>query len=343
MKTPPTFQEPWKYNFTALMRKISADNVDQPAVGKAQKPKQERFKIGQVANLGFAPREIASIEALEGVTKIKLFGLGMLGPNGPLPLHFTELVRERVEAKRDNTLVNFLNLFHHRALTLQHAAWAQSQSAAGLDRADEETFTNFVARLLGDEPKELQSNELPPHARWASAAHRVRQSRNPEGLVGTLKRFFDVPVKLHEFQLNWIPLQEVDQCRLGRPMQSSVLGLGAMAGDSVPDKQTRFRLQIGPLSLENYLKLTPSSLAQRSDASGEKKANDLISLIEWVRAFIGFEYEWEVELLVKAGSAPPVRLGDRQQLGWSTWMGTPLGDKAYAPVSGMVYQPERYY
>ncbi|MFY7940176.1 MAG: type VI secretion system baseplate subunit TssG, partial [Burkholderiaceae bacterium] len=78
---------------------------------------------------------------------------------------------------------------------------------------------------------------------------------------------------LREYQLQWMPIEEQDQCRLGLPRLSSVLGQGAMAGEVVPDRQTRFRLVIGPLSLDGYLRLTPN---------GSATGKDLPALIELV-------------------------------------------------------------
>ena len=330
---------PWRHGFTPLLRRLAAVEPGMPLVGEAQRPQQESFRLGQQASLAFAPREVARVEVqLDGRRKarahIKLFSLGMLGPNGALPIHFTELVRERVEAKRDNTLADFIDLFHHRAFTHLYRAWAQSQSAAGLDRAGEETFSPYIARLAGDEPSEVQGSALPPHARWASSAHRVRSARNPEGLVSSLSRFFGVVVQLREYMLQWMPIEPQDQCMLGQPRPSSILGEGAMAGEVVPDRQSRFRLVIGPLDLDGYLRLTPQ---------GSPTGKDLPALIEIVRSFIGFEYVWEVELLIRSDAAPEARLGDGTQLGWSTWMASSGPHaKASPPVTGMVFEPESY-
>jgi type VI secretion system protein ImpH len=89
----------WRMSFTTLLRRISAKRADLPAVGEAQRPVQEAFKIGQTASLAFAPREIDSITQEDHLgsskTNIKLFGLGMLGPNGPLPLHYTSFTTVR--------------------------------------------------------------------------------------------------------------------------------------------------------------------------------------------------------------------------------------------------------
>lgn len=361
MKTPAHIlqdaqQRPWAYGFVPLMRRFGAWYRTLPRVGTAQRPQQEPYRLGQQASLTFAVREIASVQqatpeqsASQPTTRIKLFGLGALGPNGALPIHITELVRERVEAKRDNTLANFLDIFHHRAFTHFYRAWAQSQSAAGLDRPDQETFTPYIARLGADDPSEVQNSPLAPHARWASVAHRVRAPRNPEGLIRTLSHYFGVPVRMQEFCLQWMPIEPQDLCQLGQTRQSSVLGQGALIGDTVPDRQTRFRLIIGPLDLNGYLRLTPQGAPSTHTGTHTQSTQptqcDLGPLIELVRSFIGFEYVWEVELLIDRSAAPASTLGGNTQLGWSSWLGTQTAPRTpgqSAPISGMVLEPEMY-
>lgn len=321
---------PWLHGFMPLMRHIAAVNSDRPRVGLSPRPQDEMFRLGQQASLTFAPREIAEVAWRDGRPLIRLLGLGMLGPNGPLPLHFTEMVRDRRESRRDGTLGNFLDVFHHRYLAHLYRAWAQSQAAAGLDRADAETFTPYVARLAGDDPAELDHSPLPAHARWASAAHRVREARNPDGLVATLSRYFGVEVKMQEYVLHWIGVEAEDTCRLGKPRMSSMLGQGALAGEVAPDRQQKFKLIIGPLSLDRYLRFTP-----QGGADGE----DMRALVEWVRAFVGYEYVWEAQLVVQRDAAAPTRLGGDERLGWSTWMGRAI---TYEDVTGMIFEPENY-
>lgn len=355
---------PWKFGFLALLRRLDARDVESPAIGCASRPQQEPFRLGQTAALTFAPREIAEAVVPDeegeqdlhtpgdprrrlgnnrGLPMIRVYGLGMLGPHGPLPLHYTEMVRERTENQNDTTLADFLDLFHHRYLTHMYRAWAQSQAAAGLDRAGDEVFSRYVARLTGHEPSEIRNSVLPAHARLAASTHLGREARNPDGLAATLARFFAVPVQLQEFVLHWIRIDTDDRSHLGLARDSSVMGRGAIAGELVPDRQNKFRLVLGPLSLGQYLRFTP-------------QGQDLPLLVEWVRGFVGHEFVWEVELRVRNDSTPPARLDDAERLGWSTWLGgaegasgagaclasTGVDAPGYAYTVGMVFEPEQY-
>jgi type VI secretion system protein ImpH len=352
---------PWKFGFFALLRRLGAQHAQEPPIGLASRPQQESFRLGQAAALTFAPREIAEavLPGEEGaqvpgaanprsgnnprLPVVRVYGLGMLGPNGPLPLHYTEMVRERSENHNDTTLADFLDLFHHRYLTHIYRAWAQSQAAAGLDRMNDEVFSGYVARLTGHDPLEIRDSVLPAHARLAASTHLGREARNPDGLAATLARFFAVPVQLHEFVLHWIRIDSDDRSHLGQARASSVMGVGAIAGEVVADRQNKFRLVLGPLSLDQYLGFTP-------------QGRDLPLLVEWVRGFVGHEFVWEVELRVRNDSTPPARLEDTEKLGWSTWLG---GAEGAGPASGadpagkgaaqaggytvgMVFEPEQY-
>ena len=317
---------PWKHGFTSMLRGLSAHyGSSMVVIGKALRPQDEPFRLGQHPTLSFAPREIAAVTMTFSRPKITLFSLGMLGTNGPLPLHFTEIAKDRMDNRHDATLINFLDIFHHRAMTLQYRAWAQSQAAAGLDRPDEAGFAAYISRLIGIEPHDPVSTRLsavsgvsadtvlpalPVHARLQAAAHLIRQSRNSDSVTSTLAHFFGIPVRISEFFLHWIVIAPEDRTRLGRhsgPVNSALLGVDALLGSMLPDKQHKFRLYLGPLTLEQYVRFTP-------------KGKDLPLLIDWIRAFIGIEYEWDVELSLKPHEVPVARLGGGHQLGWSAWL-----------------------
>ncbi|EIF32909.1 type VI secretion protein, VC_A0111 family [Burkholderia sp. Ch1-1] len=316
---------PWRHGFIALMRRINADPAIAP-VGTALLPYAEPFRIGQKPSLVFAPSEVAEARIKDNRLHIRLHSLGMLGPNGPLPIHVTEIAREREALRGDTTLSNFLDVFHHRSLALLYRAWASAQAAASLDRPDHDRFSFYVGCVSGTSPRRDRTVRLPSHARLASGVHLVHEARNPDALAMTVAHRFGVPARIDEWSLHWTVLPPKLQCRAGEERMSAILGGGAVLGEQVPGKMHRFCLVLGPLDIETYHRLTP-------------RGADLLRLVALVRAHMGLEYEWLLELQIRPQDATCASLGDHQQLGWSGWLGeSPAGE----PVVGMRFEPELY-
>ncbi len=314
-------QEPWRYELFALLRRLCAAAAARPRIGEACLPRQEFVRLGQQPSLAFAPREIAQVRAGTGQVRVQCFGLGMLGPNGALPLHYTEFVRERLHASRDSALADFLDLFHHRTLSLFYRAWAQGQAAAALDRPQDERFTRYVASLVGDSVRQPTS-AWPAHARWASAAQRLRPVRTAQGLRSALRDYLCVGVQIEEFELQWLRIQASERTRLGARDRGARLGDAAFLGAWVADRQGRFGIRVGPLSLAGFLDLLPG-------AGGRA----LPALSACVQGFVGQELDWSLCLLVRATELRCTALGGPQALARDAWLGDP---GAAADAAGLV-------
>ncbi|MBT0518405.1 type VI secretion system baseplate subunit TssG [Morganella morganii] len=317
--------EPWKSGFISLMRAVTAKYPDMPPVGTASRPRQEPYRLGQTPNMAFAPREIADISHDGNLCHIDLYSLGIWGPQGAMPVNFTEQAFIRLE-HQDTLLRDFVNIFHHRALSLFYRNWFVSQDVATLDRKDDERFSFYIGALIGLVPDEICNSVLPTHARLSSASHLIREARNPEGLAGALEYYFGIRVELREFTKQWIFLETSDQTRMGDLNSSLLLSEGAILGNTVQDRQHKFSLVLGPLTLEQYM---------RFSLWGE----DLPILKEWVRSFVGFEYAWDVQLVLAPYAVPKANLDGSHQLGYAAWLPREKQDE---PISGMSFDPETH-
>lgn len=315
---------PWRYRFLPLCRWIEARSAPAPKLGEEAHPHNEEFRLGQEPSTAFAPREIAAIRRERGKILIRLYGLGMHGPNGPLPLHLTEEAHERQLQSRDTTLTDFLDLFHHRWLSLFYRAWAEGQATAGLDRPDDERFSRYVSSLIGHDRKAMARSSIPSHALLAAAGHLVMQSRNPAALAVTLRQFWGLHFHLEEYQFHWLALEPEDYSRLGDCDSPCRLGRDAVLGTRVPDRQSLFALFIGPLSLEDYCRFLPTG-------------DSLPLLMAWVREFIGLEMRWTVSLLLKPEEVPQGVLGGAGRLGRTVWL---TRRRNSASVQGKTFEPE---
>jgi type VI secretion system protein ImpH len=309
---------PYRYDFYQTLRRIECLYDDRPRWGQALRPADEPVRFGQDADMAFAPAPLASFEVSEKGRpprlQVRLFGL--LGPNGPLPLHFTEYVRERRLHASDPTLSRFLDLFHHRMMTLFYRAWAQAQPHVNRDRPKDDRFAVYVGALFGlSQPSFRDRDTLPDLAKLFHAGMLVGHSRNPEGLTSILRHFFGVPVRIQEFVGHWMVLGEGERTQLGKT--GATLGVSSVVGGRVWDRQNKFQIQLGPLTLEQYGSFLPGGPMLRK-------------LVDWVRLYLSFELDWDVRLLLKKDEVPALRLSATGgRLGWTSWLGRrPTGDDA---------------
>jgi len=304
---------PYRYDFYQTLRRLECLFDTKPRWGQALRPVDEPVRLGQEPDLSFAPAPLASFERHDGQTprlQVRLFGL--FGPNGPLPIHLTEYARERLQHAGDPTLSRFLDVFHHRFLALFYRAWAQAQPHVNHDRPKDDRFTVYIGSFMGMAPSSLRNRDsLPDLAKFFHIGALIRQVRNPEGLRQILQHFFRVPVTIEEFVGHWMFLSRRERSFLSPDGAS--LGLGAVLGDSVWDRQHKFRIHLGPLTLTQYENFLPGG-------------RTLGKLVDWVRTYFCFELDWDVRLQLKREEVPMLALGGSQRLGFTAWLGDRLTD-----------------
>jgi type VI secretion system protein ImpH len=315
-------EAPHRYDFYQTLRRLECLHPGKPRWGRALRPLDEPVRLGQDPDLSFAPAPLASFEALDGrVPRLQVRLFGLFGPNGPLPLHVTEYARERLRLAGDPTLSRFLDIFHHRFLALFYRAWAQAQPHVNRDRPKEDRFTTYVGSFIGMAPATFRDcDALPDLAKFFHVGSLIRQVRNTEGLTHILEHFFGVPVRIEEFVGHWLLLSKSERTCLSS--EGAVLGSGAALGGRVWDRQHKFRIHLGPLSLDQYESFLPAPpKLRRSEGGPARGGPSLKKLVDWVRMYLCFELDWDVRLLLKQNEVPSLTLGGGQQLGWTTWLG----------------------
>jgi len=303
-------RSPYAFDFYQTLRRLECVYADQPRWGTARRPADESVRFGQDPDLSFAPSPLASFERGRGGRpsrlQVRLFGL--FGPNGPLPIHITEYARERLRHAGDPTLARFVDLLQHRFIALFYRAWAQAQPHVNRDRPRDDRFSVYVGAFAGlSHPALRQRDTVQDLAKFFHVGAFIRQARNAEGLRSILQQYFQVQTEIQEFVGHWMVLADGDRTRLGDAR--AVLGAGAALGGRVWDRQHKFRIRLGPMPLVRYQAFLPGGALLRR-------------LVDWVRLYLNFEFEWDVRLALDAQEVPPLHLGRGARLGWTSWLGT---------------------
>ena len=305
-------EEPHKFGFFQAVRLLENAHPGLPRIGTSLRLRDDPIRFGQSPSLSFAPATLARFTPGEdgGAPTLRQRFFGLFGANGPLPLHLTEFARERARrTPSDRALVRFLDMFHHRLLSLFYRAWAEAQPTVSMDRPDNDPFSRWVASVAGyGQPSLIGRDSIPDGARLAAAGILGRAVHGAEGLERILNDFFRVPVKVHQWQPHWMRLPEDARSRIGLRNAPVALGENAVVGAQVWDCQTRFRIEIGPLTLTEYERFLPGGESMKR-------------LHDWVLNYIGYELSCEMRLVLKETQVPSVKLGSAGALGWTSWLG----------------------
>jgi type VI secretion system protein ImpH len=319
-------------DFYQALRRIEAAHPDLPRLGEAVRPADEPVRMAQPADLTFAPTPVAGISLPErgGPVRLAQYVFGLLGPNGPMPTHLTELVRERTYHHADPGLQRFFDTLAHRFALLFYRAWAQAQPVLSLDRAGDTAFARRLGALYGmGEESLLGRDAAGDDAKLLFAGRLARQVRDADGLQNWCRSQFDVPLHIEQWRGHWMALDRDERTRLSKA-QGHALGGGAVLGAQTWDVQHKFRIVIGPLRRQQFDDLLPDG-------------PNLERLRAMVRQWLGLEFEWDVQLILAQGEVPPLQLADRPprgatRLGRSTWLGSQQRSRDAADV---VMNPER--
>lgn len=332
---------PWAHDFYALLRAIES-LAGTPRMGQSRRPAHDALRLGQEAELDFASAPLARLELdRPNAPRLGLRLLGLLGPQGPLPLHLTEWVRERQRNHADDTAARFLDLLQHRLLTLFYRAWAEAQPTVQHDRPAQDRFAAWLGAQIGLDRQAIAANlgqpstpkdNLPVADQLFQAGLLSGRSRHPEGLRSLLMQAFGVPVRIVEHVDHWLVLEDDDRTRLGQPgprrqaagaWPPAQLGINTVAGHRRRDRQFKFRIVVGPLSLADYRAFLPGSARAAR-------------LALWVRRYVGADLAWDLTLCLHGDQVPPPRLGQGITLGHIGWLqpacpgpdGTPAAHRA---------------
>lgn len=301
---------PFRYDFFNALRMIESKNPELPRIGTSKRLADDPLRLGQDVSMAFAPSALSSFQAgdEDGPSRLGVKFLGLFGPNGPLPLHLTEYARNRMFQERDPTLCAFLDIFHHRILSMFYRAWAEAQPTVQFERPSEDSFSTYVGSTFGLAlPSSRSRDEMPDLAKLYYSGRLACQTKHPEGLRALIEGFFKLPTEIEEFVGRWLDLPESCLCALGRNQATTRVGETLTLGSQIWDCHHHIRIVIGPLKFFDYERLLPGG------ASVER-------LSDLVKNYIGDELTWELNLILKKDETPSVGLGNAGQLGLTAWV-----------------------
>jgi type VI secretion system protein ImpH len=336
-------KEPRRFTFDAGVRLLMhAAGTDQPA-------RAVRFR--SVPGLGFPGADIMALREAEqgGAPRLSTPVMGLTGSTGTLPRYYTEMLAQTLR-DRSRAMHDFVDL-------LSHGMVGHFASAGIKYRLSRSVETARLAPVEDRQRDKSRPDALPPdpvatmllslvgygtgHMRGRLAAgtdpllHYAgllsMRPRSADRLAALASDWLGRQVEVVQFAGAWLPLAQDQQSSMPvgrRPGQFNRLGVDAAIGTRAWDMQARVILRIGPLDRASFLALLPDRKALR----------ELVSL---VRAFLGFETAFAINLVLAADAVPEAQLGGQggARLGWNTW--APIaGRKRERDVADALFEAE---
>lgn len=325
---------PRRYDFYWLLRAIDraryADDPKAKRLGEALNTRQDPVRMGQSPHLAFSTATIDTHEPAVGERpdRLRIRNFGLLGPNGPMPLFFTEHVCYQVH-KGDRAWRAFLDLIQHRLITLFYRAWAMHQPTIQQDRPETDRLLHYILCLAGLGLTSLRErDDIPDSAKAYFAGRLVTSVCSAESLESVLRAYFEVPTIVISFRGEWIDIPPSSFLKLGESSETGALGQSTVIGERIWTVQQRFRVRMGPMPLADYERMLP-----------REGGVSFARLRSWVRLMAGMGMNWDLQLVLRKEDGATTRLGGGSQLGWTSWV---RAGPALEDLDDLVLEPEEW-
>ncbi|MEN6475671.1 MAG: type VI secretion system baseplate subunit TssG [Syntrophaceae bacterium] len=299
-----------RFSFFEAVHLLERLAADKPPLGEGLEPSQEPVRFAVRPSFTFPAAEIASLaEDLEGgPARMDVTFLGLTGPNGVLPHWYNELAIER-NRQADFSLTDFLDIFHHRLITLFYLAWKKHRWAENYQPSGQDRLSRCLLSLCGLGTPGLGENiGFESEALAFNTGLLSMPFPTAAGIESAVACLAGVEVAIEQFVERVIPLSPADQTAVGQA--NARLGMDTVCGGYVRDCQSTFRIDLGPMDYADFTRFLPG---------GET----LKPLEAFIRTMVGPEYEFELKVMLNRAEVPICRLGGESRLGMTSWLLAP--------------------
>jgi type VI secretion system protein ImpH len=298
--------EPWRFDYFTVLRHLERTFADRPRIGDSAARRDDFVQLGQDPFMDFPASNLARVvQSDDKPLKVFVKYLGLLGPQGALPLATTEEAYHYV-LSQDDAFPRFLDVFNHRFLQLFFRAWADSRPIVQHDRPDADRFIAYIGSAIGVGSRPYQNlDSVPDSAKLGFAGILSSQAKCASRLASAICGLFNVKTEIDEFVGSRLVIEADELSVLGGSHNS--LGQDMMLGRTFFSVQDKIRVRIFTKDLAQYIRFLPTG--------------DLCEpLADLLFFYNGAQLDWDTELAIPSGAVEPTRIGKFGQLGWTTWM-----------------------
>lgn len=289
--------------------------------------RQRRGRIGTISNINeepvrfqvqpalrFAPSEVLSVTphdsgeqssadgdaASGGLIDMQVSFWGLTGPAGALPTHYTQMVIDRVHAK-DHAMRSFFDMFSHRQLSFFFRSWEKYSLAVGYEtaqydsRPEADLIRETLLAIVGRGTQKTRDRLHVTDDALIYYGGVFNDRPTAESLRAIVSDYLDLPAKVISLFGQWLVLPPNECSRLGTLGGHSIVGTDTILGGRTWDPGSKFRIQIGPVKLEDFTRLMPTG-------------NTLAQTCQFIRSYVGMEFDFDLQVILLASEIPACQL-----------------------------------
>lgn len=312
-----------EWEFHPLVRNLLEQLKPRVRPGEPGRPEDERVRFVSNPSLGFPASEVATVEweGREGEerAKVTVNFMGLQGQASPLPQHYAQETLWDLGEPEGRRVLDFLDLFNHRMVSLLYRAREKYRHALRFDGAGGDEFTARVLALAGLDDEEVRAAAgVGPRRALRGLGVLASAHRSASGLVDMLRASFPgVGVRVISCIARRLPIPEEQRLHLRAPRRTAprrgdaLTGLGrdTCVGTSRVDASSAFRVALGPMDYPEFRRFLP----------GEA---DFVSLARLTRLYVQEPLDFDVELHLRPTQRPALSLapGEGLRLGQTSWI-----------------------
>lgn len=304
----------YEFSFFKAVELLEKFSPDKKKLGQTLEPAKEPIRFSVKPGFAFPASDISGLRRNkeQGRSDMDVAFMGLIGPSGLLPHWYNEFAIERKKNK-DHTFVEFLNIFHHRLISLFYLAWKKHRFPENYQPGAGDRLSRYVLSLAGLGTSGMVGMlGLPRESLTFYSGLLSLPVASAASIEAAIEYFSGAKTRVDQFVQRDVPMEKEDYTSLGAA--NARLGKDAVCGTRVKECQTKFRVNLGPVAYQTYQRLMP--------------AGDLLfPVFSLIRYMVGIEFEFEIRVFLKKEEVPLCVLGqkgpDKTFLGWTTWVSSP--------------------
>lgn len=250
-------------------------------------------------------------------TKLALNYFGIAAFNSPLPQPYVEWIfrelNDGLRKKGKSPILDFLDIFNHRALAIQHQNRAEQRISLSSQHPNHADVAKRIESISGfydvgmfdlidismqaresegtelDKSKRNDKKNVERHLVQTFSGLLYNPRKSIEFVKAILSTVFDEKVEVQQFLGHWLPLEKEDRNRLG--VKNTSLGGNVVLGKECWDQQSLMGITLGPLGYNKFLDLMPQG-----------KLHD--SLLSLIRFLSDGDWDCKVRLMLAEPDIP---------------------------------------